>query len=120
MPQMKATPWTPVRQAVGRRQERVRQIMHTLPQSAQVAIQESLDTTDPGDHTPAYSDSGDGNQGQGNHGYDQNYSNQNYDGQNYDGHNYDNQGYDNQGYDNSGYETGHHDQGTGPAQGRGQ
>ncbi|OZF34262.1 hypothetical protein CH295_10445, partial [Rhodococcus sp. 14-2483-1-2] len=43
VPQMKATPGTPVRQAVGRRQERVRQIMHTLPHSAQVAIQESFE-----------------------------------------------------------------------------
>ena len=43
VPQMKATPGNPERQAVGRRQERVRQIMHTLPESAQIAIQESFE-----------------------------------------------------------------------------
>ncbi|RZL71741.1 MAG: hypothetical protein EOP32_39550, partial [Rhodococcus sp. (in: high G+C Gram-positive bacteria)] len=43
VPQMKATPGMPFRQAVARRQERVRQIMHTLPENAQIAIQESLD-----------------------------------------------------------------------------
>ncbi|KAF0966215.1 hypothetical protein MLGJGCBP_00605 [Rhodococcus sp. T7] len=32
----------PFRQAVARRQERVRHIMHTLPENAQIAIQESL------------------------------------------------------------------------------
>lgn len=31
VPQMQATPGMPVRQAVGRRQDRVRQILHTLP-----------------------------------------------------------------------------------------
>lgn len=48
VPQMKATPGMPVRQAVGRRQERVRQIMHTLPPSAQAAIAESLVDEAPG------------------------------------------------------------------------
>ncbi len=43
VPQMKATPGMPFRQAVARRQERVRDIMHTLPESAQIAIQESFD-----------------------------------------------------------------------------
>jgi phospholipid/cholesterol/gamma-HCH transport system ATP-binding protein len=43
VPQMKATPGMPFRQAVARRQERVRQIMHTLPENGQIAIQESLD-----------------------------------------------------------------------------
>jgi phospholipid/cholesterol/gamma-HCH transport system ATP-binding protein len=38
----------PVRQAVGRRQARVREIMHTLPPAAQAAIREDLD------RTPAY------------------------------------------------------------------
>ncbi|MGW4336818.1 ABC transporter ATP-binding protein, partial [Rhodococcus koreensis] len=48
VPQMKATPGMPFRQAVARRQERVRHIMHTLPESAQIAIQESLDQTSGG------------------------------------------------------------------------
>ncbi|WP_213574090.1 ABC transporter ATP-binding protein [Rhodococcus sp. USK13] len=48
VPQMKATPGMPYRQAVARRQERVRHIMHTLPPSAQAAIQESLDETSGG------------------------------------------------------------------------
>jgi len=43
VPQMKATPGMPFRQAVARRQERVREIMDTLPFSAQLAIQESFD-----------------------------------------------------------------------------
>ncbi|MGL4304837.1 MAG: ABC transporter ATP-binding protein [Mycobacteriaceae bacterium] len=42
IPQIVATPGLPERQAVYRRQERVRQIMHTLPENAQIAIQESL------------------------------------------------------------------------------
>ncbi|WP_174565953.1 ABC transporter ATP-binding protein [Nocardia uniformis] len=56
IPQMRATPGMPVRQAVQRRRERVRQIMHTLPHSAQVAIQESLDANGDGDTQviPAY------------------------------------------------------------------
>src|SRR5882757_5123231 len=46
IPQMKAEPGMPVRQAVMRRKERVREIMHTLPPSAQVAIRESLAEND--------------------------------------------------------------------------
>ncbi|MDF3312684.1 ABC transporter ATP-binding protein [Rhodococcus sp. T2V] len=48
VPQMKATPGMPFRQAVIRRQERVRHIMHTLPENAQIAIQESLDENSDG------------------------------------------------------------------------
>ncbi len=33
----------PFRQAVARRQERVRDILHTLPENAQVAIQDSFE-----------------------------------------------------------------------------
>ena len=58
VPQMKATPGMPFRQAVARRQQRVRQIMHTLPHNAQIAIQESLDTEDNTQVIPAYDDSG--------------------------------------------------------------
>ena len=43
---MKAEPGMPVRQAVFRRQARVREIMHTLPHAAQVAIRESLDQSE--------------------------------------------------------------------------
>ncbi|TQC48345.1 ABC transporter ATP-binding protein [Rhodococcus sp. WS4] len=43
VPQMKATPGMPFRQAVARRRERVRDIMHTLPENAQIAIQESFE-----------------------------------------------------------------------------
>ncbi|MGY2093509.1 ABC transporter ATP-binding protein, partial [Nocardia gipuzkoensis] len=46
IPQMRATPGMPVRQGVLRRKERVREIMHTLPRAAQVAIRESLDEDD--------------------------------------------------------------------------
>ncbi|WP_258079806.1 ABC transporter ATP-binding protein [Nocardia cyriacigeorgica] len=46
IPQMKAQPGMPVRQAVHRRKQRVREIMHTLPHAAQVAIQQSLDEND--------------------------------------------------------------------------
>jgi len=45
VPQMVATPGMPERTAIGRRQARVREIMHTLPHTAQVAIQEELDST---------------------------------------------------------------------------
>src|SRR5690349_20926875 len=38
IPQMKATPGRPVRQAVHRRKARAQEIMHTLPHAAQVAI----------------------------------------------------------------------------------
>ena len=131
VPQMKATPGMPVRQAVGRRQERVRQIMHTLPHSAQVAIQESLDNTDPGQPTPAYSEAGSHsyeaagyeNAAPENTGYDNTgYDNTGYANSGYDEAGYASSGYDQTGYDNSGYEAGHRDQGQGqgPAQGRGQ
>ncbi|MGW0027400.1 ABC transporter ATP-binding protein, partial [Rhodococcus sp. NPDC003383] len=43
VPQMQATPGMPERKAVARRHERVRQILHTLPESAQAAILESYD-----------------------------------------------------------------------------
>ncbi|MCZ4569291.1 MULTISPECIES: ABC transporter ATP-binding protein [Rhodococcus] len=57
VPQMKATPGNPERQAVRRRQERVRQIMHTLPANAQAAIQDSLDEVDgTGQYAPQYAD----------------------------------------------------------------
>jgi phospholipid/cholesterol/gamma-HCH transport system ATP-binding protein len=46
IPQMKAQPGMPVRQAVQRRKNRVREIMHTLPHAAQAAIRESLDQND--------------------------------------------------------------------------
>lgn len=42
VPQMRPTPGTPPRQAVVRRQERVRQILHTLPLDAQDAIRDSF------------------------------------------------------------------------------
>ena len=44
-PQIQATPGMPERQAVGRRQARVRDIMHTLPSAAQEAIRDDLDGT---------------------------------------------------------------------------
>ncbi|MDG3016154.1 ABC transporter ATP-binding protein [Speluncibacter jeojiensis] len=47
VPQMQATPGMPVRQAVGRRQARVREILHTLPPEAQEAILESLNSDQP-------------------------------------------------------------------------
>src|SRR5690606_26988304 len=43
VPQMQATPGMPFRQAVARRKERVRQILHTLPPAAQAAILEDLE-----------------------------------------------------------------------------
>ncbi|ULE32230.1 ABC transporter ATP-binding protein [Mycobacterium sp. IDR2000157661] len=42
-PQIQATPGMPERQAVHRRQARVREIMHTLPPAAQEAIREDLE-----------------------------------------------------------------------------
>jgi phospholipid/cholesterol/gamma-HCH transport system ATP-binding protein len=42
-PQVNATPGMPERKAVGRRQARVREIMHTLPPAAQEAIRKDLD-----------------------------------------------------------------------------
>jgi phospholipid/cholesterol/gamma-HCH transport system ATP-binding protein len=44
-PQIQATPGMPERQAVGRRQARVREIMHTLPPNAQEAIRDDLEGT---------------------------------------------------------------------------
>jgi phospholipid/cholesterol/gamma-HCH transport system ATP-binding protein len=44
-PQLTVTPGMPVRDAVRRRQERVRQILHTLPPAAQEAIRDDLDGT---------------------------------------------------------------------------
>lgn len=44
-PQIQATPGMPERQAVARRQARVREIMHTLPPAAQAAIRDDLEGT---------------------------------------------------------------------------
>jgi len=44
-PQVTATPGMPERQAVGRRQARVREILHTLPPKAQEAIRDDLEGT---------------------------------------------------------------------------
>ncbi|MBV8927544.1 MAG: ATP-binding cassette domain-containing protein [Mycobacteriaceae bacterium] len=44
-PQIQATPGLPERKAVGRRQARVRDIMHTLPPQAQEAIRDDLEGT---------------------------------------------------------------------------
>src|SRR5262249_18572910 len=44
-PQITATPGMPVRQAVARRQARVREILHTLPPAAQEAIRDDLEGT---------------------------------------------------------------------------
>ncbi|SIR70450.1 ABC transporter ATP-binding protein [Williamsia sterculiae] len=41
-PQVQPTPGMPERKAVARRRERVREIMHTLPENAQRAIEESM------------------------------------------------------------------------------
>ncbi|GGL14283.1 ABC transporter ATP-binding protein [Nocardia jinanensis] len=43
VPQMRATPGMPLRRAVQRRQERVREIMHTMPHAAQIAIRADFD-----------------------------------------------------------------------------
>jgi phospholipid/cholesterol/gamma-HCH transport system ATP-binding protein len=45
-PQISATPGMPERQGAIRRQERVREIMHTLPPAAQEAIREALENTE--------------------------------------------------------------------------
>ncbi|WP_181762940.1 ABC transporter ATP-binding protein [Rhodococcus spelaei] len=58
VPQMQATPGMPVRQAVGRRQARVRSILHTLPPEAQQPILESLGDDQATQVIPAYNDSG--------------------------------------------------------------
>jgi phospholipid/cholesterol/gamma-HCH transport system ATP-binding protein len=44
-PQILATPGMPERQAVARRQARVREMMHTLPPAAQAAIRDDLEGT---------------------------------------------------------------------------
>ncbi len=44
-PQLTVTPGIPERDAVRRRQERVRQILHTLPPAAQEAIRDDLEGT---------------------------------------------------------------------------
>ncbi|RAV01124.1 ABC transporter ATP-binding protein [Mycolicibacter senuensis] len=44
-PQIVASPGMPERQAVGRRQARVREILHTLPPKAQAAIRDDLEGT---------------------------------------------------------------------------
>jgi phospholipid/cholesterol/gamma-HCH transport system ATP-binding protein len=44
-PQIQATPGMPERQAVHRRQARVRDILHTLPPAAQEAIRDDLEGT---------------------------------------------------------------------------
>ena len=54
-PQIIATPGLPERQAVGRPQARVREIMHTLPPNAQAAIRDDLEGT----HKYAASEFGD-------------------------------------------------------------
>ena len=50
-PQVTATPGMPERKAVGRRQARVREILHTLPPAAQEAIREDLG------NAPSFADS---------------------------------------------------------------
>ena len=44
-PQLVTTPGMPTRQAVGRRQARVREVLHTLPPAAQAVILEDLERT---------------------------------------------------------------------------
>ncbi|RVW01810.1 ABC transporter ATP-binding protein [Rhodococcus spongiicola] len=58
VPQMQATPGLPFRQAVARRQARVRQILHTLPYEAQQGILASLEDGDDTQVIPAYDDGG--------------------------------------------------------------
>ncbi|MGB7364976.1 MAG: ATP-binding cassette domain-containing protein [Rhodococcus sp. (in: high G+C Gram-positive bacteria)] len=122
MPQMDPTPGMPHRKAVDRRRDRVRSIMHQLPEHAQHAIQQSLDEADGQDgsrsNEPAYagaqqSAQGYGNQGYDNRGYDnQGYNDRGYDNRGYDNQGYNNQGYNNQGYDNQGYDNqGYNDRG---------
>ncbi|MFD4294274.1 ABC transporter ATP-binding protein [Rhodococcus sp. NPDC058505] len=61
VPQMQATPGMPTRQAVGRRQARVRSILHTLPPEAQRSIRESLGDDDAATQViPVYSESAPG------------------------------------------------------------
>lgn len=49
-PQLTVTPGLPERKGIARRQARVREILHTLPKKAQVAISKDLDPGD--DHQP--------------------------------------------------------------------
>ncbi len=51
-PQIEVTPGMPVRQAVARRQARVRSILHTLPPAAQAAILEDLNKSGRGADDP--------------------------------------------------------------------
>ncbi|MVU80735.1 ATP-binding cassette domain-containing protein [Nocardia sp. ET3-3] len=51
IPQMQATPGMPTRQAVARRQARVREILHTLPDAAQSAIMDSFEPVLAGTYT---------------------------------------------------------------------
>jgi phospholipid/cholesterol/gamma-HCH transport system ATP-binding protein len=44
-PQITATPGMPERKAVARRQARVREMLHTLPKTAQAAILDDLEGT---------------------------------------------------------------------------
>ncbi|MGW5269561.1 ABC transporter ATP-binding protein [Rhodococcoides kroppenstedtii] len=100
MPQMDPTPGMPRRQAVDRRRERVRSIMHTLPEKAQHAIQQSLDEAD-SERQPAYVGA-DGQQG----GYEQSgYQQGGYEGGGYEGGGYQQGGYEG-GYQQGGYDQG--------------
>ena len=58
-PQIIATPGMPERQAVGRRQARVREIMHPLPPEAQEAIRESFERDKNGSAKRSDQDNGD-------------------------------------------------------------
>ncbi|MGW0161703.1 ABC transporter ATP-binding protein [Mycobacterium sp. NPDC003323] len=51
-PQLSATPGMPERKGVARRQARVREILHTLPQAAQEAIRDDLEGTHAAAHDP--------------------------------------------------------------------
>ncbi len=51
-PQMQATPGMPFRQAVARRRERVRQILHTLPPNAQKAILDDMNSEERTESVP--------------------------------------------------------------------
>ena len=58
VPQMQATPGLPVRQAVARRQARVREILHTLPIEAQQGILASMNDDAATQVIPAYDEGG--------------------------------------------------------------
>ncbi len=55
-PQIQATPGMPERQAVARRQARVREMMHSLPPAAQEAIRDDLDRFSNGGYNDGYGD----------------------------------------------------------------